>query len=64
MNCVVYLYTLWIRIVLTFNAVGELEVCVTQTLASGGSRDPMDVFVDFRGRQPDTEPLLRHNGLA
>lgn len=33
-------------------------------LASGGSRDPMDVFVDFRGRAPDTEPLLRHNGLA
>ena len=38
MNCVVYLYTLWIRIVLTFNAVGELEVCVIQTLGSGGSR--------------------------
>lgn len=33
-------------------------------LASGGSRDPMQVFEDFRGRAPSTEPLLRHNGLA
>lgn len=33
-------------------------------LALGGSRDPMDVFRDFRGREPSTEPLLRHNGLS
>ncbi len=32
-------------------------------LAMGGARDPMRVFEDFRGRQPSTEPLLRHNGL-
>jgi len=33
-------------------------------LAPGGSRHPMDVFKDFRGREPSTEPLLRHNGLV
>ncbi|MEQ9366563.1 MAG: M3 family metallopeptidase, partial [Leptospirales bacterium] len=33
-------------------------------LAEGGSRHPMDVFVDFRGRRPTTEALLRHSGLA
>ena len=33
-------------------------------LARGGSQDPMKVFVDFRGREPDTKPLLRHNGLT
>jgi Zn-dependent oligopeptidase len=24
----------------------------------------MDIFRDFRGREPSTEALLRHNGLA
>jgi oligopeptidase A len=33
-------------------------------LAKGGSRHPMDVFKDFRGREPSPEALLRHNGLA
>ena len=33
-------------------------------LAQGGSRHPMDIFRDFRGREPDPNPLLRHNGLA
>lgn len=32
-------------------------------LALGGSRHPMDVFRDFRGREPDTEALLRQGGL-
>ena len=32
-------------------------------LAQGGSRHPMDVFLDFRGREPSTEALKRHNGL-
>lgn len=32
-------------------------------LAMGGSRPPLEVFVDFRGREPSTEALLRHNGL-
>lgn len=33
-------------------------------LALGGSRDPLQVFIDFRGRAPSTEALLRHSGLA
>ena len=32
-------------------------------LGLGGSREPMQVFVDFRGRAPSTEALLRHNEL-
>ena len=32
-------------------------------LALGGSIHPMEVFKAFRGREPKTEPLLRHNGL-
>ncbi len=33
-------------------------------LALGGSRAPMEVFKDFRGREPKPEALLRHSGLA
>ena len=33
-------------------------------LALGGSRHPMDVFRDFRGREPTTEALLRQGGLV
>jgi oligopeptidase A len=33
-------------------------------LAQGGSRHPMEVFREFRGRQPTTAALLRHAGLA
>ncbi|WOH10248.1 hypothetical protein DCAR_0729714 [Daucus carota subsp. sativus] len=32
-------------------------------LALGGGKAPLDVFVNFRGREPSPEPLLRHNGL-
>jgi oligopeptidase A len=32
-------------------------------LAQGGSREAMDLFMEFRGRKPDIEPLLRHSGL-
>ena len=32
-------------------------------LAQGGSRHPMDIFRDFRGREPDPNALLRHSGL-
>ncbi len=32
-------------------------------LALGGSLHPMEVFQLFRGREPQTEPLLRHSGL-
>ena len=33
-------------------------------LALGGSRSPMEVFSDFRGREPRPDALLRHSGLA
>ncbi|MEA5468641.1 M3 family metallopeptidase, partial [Spirulina sp. 06S082] len=33
-------------------------------LALGGSLSPMEVFKSFRDREPKTEPLLRHKGLA
>ncbi|MBC6419598.1 MAG: M3 family metallopeptidase, partial [Prochloron sp. SP5CPC1] len=33
-------------------------------LALGGSEHPMEVFKAFRGREPQTEPLLRHSGLV
>jgi len=33
-------------------------------LAMGGGKAPMDVFKEFRGREPSTEPLLRHSGLV
>ncbi|KAM0012130.1 putative oligopeptidase A [Helianthus debilis subsp. tardiflorus] len=32
-------------------------------LALGGGKDPLTVFVEFCGREPSPEPLLRHNGL-
>ena len=33
-------------------------------LARGGSREPMQLFVDFRGREPSIDALLRHLGLT
>ena len=33
-------------------------------LETGGSREPMDLFVAFRGRAPDIAPLLRHSGIS
>lgn len=32
-------------------------------LAYGGGKPPLEVFVEFRGREPTPEALLRHNGL-
>jgi oligopeptidase A len=33
-------------------------------LEQGGSREPMELFVEFRGRKPSIEPLLRHSGIS
>ena len=33
-------------------------------LARGGSQEPMLLFVDFRGRAPSIDALMRHSGLA
>ena len=35
-----------------------------QVLEAGGSREPMELFVAFRGREPSIEPLLRHCGIT
>jgi oligopeptidase A len=36
---------------------------LTNILEKGGSENAMDLFVKFRGREPDIEALLRHNGI-
>jgi oligopeptidase A len=55
-----------------FEEVGlenEKEIAATgkrfrdTVLALGGSVEPMEVFKQFRGREPQTEALLRHSGL-
>ncbi|GGO77475.1 oligopeptidase A [Marinobacterium nitratireducens] len=33
-------------------------------LEAGGSREPMELFVAFRGREPSVDALLRHSGIA
>ena len=33
-------------------------------LSRGGSRDALDAFVEFRGRRPDIQPLLKQHGIA
>ncbi len=37
---------------------------LNNVLEQGGSRDPMDLFVAFRGREPTIDALLRHSGIA
>ncbi|WP_372831288.1 oligopeptidase A [Pontibacterium sp.] len=33
-------------------------------LEQGGSREAMDLFVEFRGRKPEVDALLRHSGIT
>jgi len=33
-------------------------------LEQGGSRDPLELFIAFRGREPEIDALLRHSGIA
>ena len=35
-----------------------------EVLASGGSRPALESFVAFRGRKPQIDALLRHNGMT
>ncbi len=35
-----------------------------EILERGGSKDAMDLFIAFRGREPQIEPLLRHSGIT
>lgn len=34
-----------------------------EILEQGGARDAAELFVAFRGREPNVEPLLRHSGI-
>jgi peptidyl-dipeptidase Dcp len=33
-------------------------------LERGGTKDAMEMYIDFRGREPEIEPLLRQRGLV
>lgn len=35
-----------------------------EILQQGGSQEPMDLFVNFRGREPEVDALLRHCGIS
>ncbi|MEW7992896.1 MAG: oligopeptidase A [gamma proteobacterium symbiont of Ctena orbiculata] len=39
------------------------QAFLRDVLQQGGSRDAMELFVAFRGREPEIEPLLRHSGI-
>ncbi len=52
-----------------FEQNGSFDTVTAQSfrrsiLAAGGSRDTMDAFKEFRGREPSLEPLLRQSGIA
>ena len=36
----------------------------SEILAQGGSKDPMELYIAFRGRAPSIDALLRHSGLS
>ncbi len=40
------------------------EKFMRSILEQGGSREPMELFIEFRGREPSIDALLRHSGLA
>jgi len=37
---------------------------LTNILEKGGSQNAMELFIQFRGRKPTIDALLRHNGIA
>ncbi len=37
---------------------------LTNILEMGGSKEPMELFIAFRGREPQVDALLRHSGIA
>ncbi|MGE0081847.1 MAG: M3 family metallopeptidase, partial [Thiohalomonadaceae bacterium] len=44
---------------------GETGAAFMQTvLEQGGARDPMELFMEFRGRKPEIDALLRHSGIT
>ena len=40
------------------------EQFLNSILEQGGSREPMDLFIEFRGRKPSIDALLRHSGIV
>jgi len=46
-----------------FDRAAGLEF-LQNILEQGGTREPMELFVKFRGREPKIDALLRHSGLA
>jgi peptidyl-dipeptidase Dcp len=42
----------------------ELSKKLRAIYAAGGSRDPMALYLDFRGRPPQEDALLRARGLT
>ena len=40
------------------------ESFLHEILQQGGSKAPMELFINFRGREPSIEALLRHSGLG
>lgn len=40
------------------------ESFLREILQQGGSKAPMELFINFRGREPSIEALLRHSGLS
>lgn len=46
-----------------FNRQTGLEF-LEAVLEQGGARDPMELFVEFRGREPQIDALLRHSGIS
>ena len=43
-------------------ATGQLFL--ESILEMGGSKEPMELFVNFRGRKPEIDALLRHTGIS
>ena len=37
---------------------------LSNILEQGGSKEPMELFIAFRGREPEIDALLRHSGIA
>ncbi|WP_020679517.1 oligopeptidase A [Marinobacterium rhizophilum] len=46
-----------------FSARAGADFC-SNILEMGGSREPMELFVAFRGREPSVDALLRHAGIV
>jgi oligopeptidase A len=42
---------------------GTAQRFLDAILSRGGSRDPLEAFIEFRGRKPEIEPLLRQHGI-